>query len=147
MILLLATLAHAEVPLAPYPQPSVPFSGECAQAMAFQKGRTMPAALSKMDTAQCTGIGMPVSDLADLRQIEAWSVACRDTYAVVVQADAQELAAMTIDRDRWKTAAQGTQKQLERSQRWYRKPGLNFALGVIVTGAAVTGGAVLVAEL
>jgi hypothetical protein len=90
---------------------------------------------------------MPVSQQVDLLAIEAWSVACRDQYAIVVQADAQTIAALTIDRDQWKATAESSAANTERLDRWYRRPVVSMAIGGLAVVVAVGSGAYLATAL
>jgi hypothetical protein len=131
--------ALAAPPLVKRPEPPVPVEDECTEALGLDVGNPVHPELVTDGVVRCAAVALPVSQYLDLHLAEEWGVACGHQYGLVVAGLEMDLSTRELERDEWRELALQRGKDLQRAQRWWRRPAVNLAVGA---GAVLLGGGI-----
>ena len=134
VLLCMVGLAVAETkdPIAK-PEPPKAVAGECVMVYPINRGTPLPPKLiSPPGSAACSAVAVPLSQYADLLQIEEWSKAVARRYRI-------DTAELTRERDWYKAKLEEESEPLpflERpgTQRWFGRLETLVTVGVVAAG-------------
>jgi len=130
-MLLLLALAHAD-PIE-RPAPPEPVAGECAMVYPITRGQPLPfKLLSPSGSSACSAVAVPLSQYADLLNLEVWGKAVSDRYRI-------DTAELVRERDWYKARLEEESEPLpflERpgTQRWFGRLETLVTVGVVAVG-------------